>query len=171
MIQINSLDKLVDKSIFFCLMYGLTGFYGFKVILWTFFWRNSLKMRMSTHFRVPWITILTILGPNSNYNIFPSHFMPGCIHMRSHCLPYGRLWSVVGLTGISSLGCSSWLAIQPSIKPPPATLCFLISDRDFIKPNVWTETHNHRSEWRLRTQKFYIVMKLWSWKETRPSCC
>ena len=62
------------------------------------------------------------------------------IHMHSHCLPDGRLWSVAGLTGMSSKGHLSWLAIQPAIKPLPATLCFLISGKGSIKPSVWTET-------------------------------
>ena len=90
-IHINNLDKLVDKSISFRLMYSLTGFHGFVAILWAFFWWNPPKMQMSTGFQGG-VSIATIRSSNDEGGVFCFSFSSFIIftrkfyiHVKFHC--------------------------------------------------------------------------------------
>ena len=88
--------------------------------------------------------IITVPCHTPNVTTLSSDLMLQWVHTHPLCLPDGCLWSVVELTGISSKCHLSWSIIQPAIELLPTTLCFLISDRDSIKPNIWIETCNQR---------------------------
>ena len=95
----------------------------------------------------------TVLEHDIKYNTVPchtpnvttlsSHLMPRCVHTHPYCFRDGRPCSIAELTGISSKCRLSWSIIHPAIEPLPVTLFFfLISNRDSVKPNVWTETQS-----------------------------